>query len=308
MSEAGTNLQNRFDIIGCDDSKAEAMLRPSITFWQDSWRRFKKNKVAVIAAILLIAIGIFTLVVPMISPNDFAKINTVDKNMSPSAKYWFGTDELGRDLFVRVAIGGRISIIIGICCTMVQVLVGTLYGGISGYFGGIVDDIMMRIVEIIGSIPYLVVVILISLIMGKSVFALVFAMTVIAWDNTARLVRGQVMQLKEMEFIHAERALGSGPSRIIIKHMLPNVLGIIIVRATLSVPGFIFTEAFLSYIGLGVVPPDTSWGALAAAAQQKLMFYPYMLFYPCLFISLTMLAFTLMGDGLTDALDPKLRQ
>ncbi|WP_432666904.1 ABC transporter permease [Wukongibacter baidiensis] len=299
---------DKFVMVGCEDLDSEKIDRPSITYWQDAWRRFKANKIAVSAALLLIIIALLTVFGPMISKYDFSQVNPTVKNSLPSVEHWFGTDKLGRDLFTRVCIGGRVSIIIGIICTLVIIVIGTIYGGISGYFGGYVDDIMMRIVEIIGSIPQLILIILISLILGRGMIPLIIAMTITAWGNTARMIRGQVLQLKEMEFVLAEQGLGASSWRIIIKHLIPNTLGLLIVRITFSVPWFIFNEAFLSYIGLGVQPPDTSWGALAAGAQQNMLFYPYQLFFPCLLISLTMLTFNLMGDGLNDALDPRLRQ
>ncbi|QIB27030.1 ABC transporter permease [Caloranaerobacter azorensis] len=300
--------ESKFRIIGCDNQDSEKINRKSITYWEDVWRRFKSNKVAVGAVILLVTIILFTIIGPMISGYDFQKMDSSIKNQPPSAQHWFGTDDVGRDLFSRVSIGGRVSIAIGISCAAIVIVIGAIYGGISGYLGGVVDDIMMRIVEIIGSIPYLILVILISLILGKGMIPLIIAMTITAWGGTARMVRGQVLQIKEQDFVLAERCLGASTARIITKHLLPNTLGLILVQVSFQVPGFIFGEAFLSYIGLGVQPPDTSWGALASAAQENLMFYPYQLFFPCLFIALTMLSFSLIGDGLTDALDPKLRQ
>lgn len=300
--------KDRFRIIGCSDQDSEKINRKSVSYWEDVWRRFKANKMALAAGVLLLLITFLVLFGPAISGYSFEHMDTDARNESPSMSHWFGTDEMGRDMFARVFIGGRISILIGIVCTLVMIGIGMVVGGIAGYFGGIVDDIVMRIVEIIGSIPNLIFVILIQIIMGRGLAQLVFAMTIASWCGTARLVRGQVMQLKEMEFVLAEQSLGASTSRILLKHFMPNILSIIIVRVTLSVPWFIFQEAFLSFIGIGVKPPNTSWGALAELARGNLMFYPYQLFFPCLLISLTMLAFNVMGDGLNDALDPKLRQ
>ena len=171
-------------------------------------------------------------------------------------------------------------------------VIGALLGALAGLKGGLVDDIIMRICEFIGNLPYLIIVVILSMVLGRSMFSLVFAMSLTAWVGTARMVRGQILQIKEQDYVH----------------LLPNTLGIIMVDITMSVPGFIFSEAFLSYIGLGVRPPETSWGALASAGQQQLMFYPHELFFPCLMIVLTMLTFHLIGDGLSDALDPKLRK
>lgn len=297
-----------FERIGTKGLDAEKISKPSITFWSDVWRRFKKNKLALMGLVILGLVIFFVIAGPMIANKDYQFIDASIKNQRPCAEYWFGTDELGRDIFTRVCYGGRISILIGISCTFVSFVIGTLLGGIAGFFGGKVDDLIMRVVEIIASIPYLVLVIILSFLLGRSMFSLVFAMTLVSWTGTARVVRGQILQLKEQDFISAAIALGADAKRIIVKHLLPNTLGVIMVDITLSVPGFIFAESFLSYIGLGVRPPETSWGALASLYQQRVMFDPYQLVFPCLFIVLTVLSFHLVGDGLTDALDPKLRK
>ncbi|MGL4968943.1 MAG: ABC transporter permease, partial [Fusobacteriaceae bacterium] len=256
----------------------------------------------------LIIIITMTLIGPMISGYAYEVTNSKMINKAPSLEHWFGTDSLGRDIFTRVWVGGRISMLIGVIGTLTNVIIGCLYGGIAGYFGGKVDHYMMRTVEVLVSIPYLVMVIIISLYLGAGMFSLVFALTFTGWTGTARVVRGQVFQLKEQEFVTAAIALGADPMRIIIRHLIPNTLGVIIVGITFSIPGLIFAEAFLSFIGLGVQSPETSWGALASAARENIMFYPSQLFFPSFMIALTMLAFSLFGDGLRDALDPKLRQ
>ena len=199
--------------------------------------------------------------------------------------------------------------IIGVLAAVIGTVVGCIYGGIAAYFGGIVDDIMMRIVEVLLSIPYLIIVILISVLTdSKSLGTMMVALTLTGWCGIARLVRGQMMQLKSQEFVMAANALGVAPLKIVLKHMIPNTIGTIIVAITFDIPGYIFSEAFLSYIGLGIQSPNTSWGALASAAQQNFMFHPYQMFFPALMIALTMLSFTLLGDGLRDALDPKMRK
>ncbi|MGL6100517.1 MAG: ABC transporter permease [Fusobacteriaceae bacterium] len=299
---------DRFKIIGCEDSDSEKIMRPSMTYWQDAWRRLKKNRVATISMCILIFIITMTIIGPMISGYAYEVTDSTMINKAPSVKHWFGTDSLGRDIFTRVWVGGRISMLIGLIGTLTNVVVGCLYGGISAYFGGKVDHYMMRVVEILVSIPYLVMVIIISLYLGAGMFSLVFALTFTGWTGTARVVRGQVFQLKEQEFVTAAIALGADPMRIIIRHLIPNTLGVIIVGITFSIPGLIFAEAFLSFIGLGVQSPETSWGALASSARENIMFYPSQLFFPSFMIALTMLAFSLFGDGLRDALDPKLRQ
>lgn len=298
----------QFKILGCEDLNSEGIGKPSLTYWQDVWRRYKSNKLAMLGAILLVLVSIIIIFGPTITGYDYSEMVFENKNLTPSSQHFFGTDDAGRDIFTRVAIGGRVSIMIGVACTVVMFLIGSILGALAGFKGGMVDDFIMRCVEIIGSLPYLVVVILISLVMGRSVFSLILAMTIMSWGGTTRLVRGQILQIKNMEYVMAAKALGADTKRIITKHLLPNAMGVIMVSVTFSIPGFIFGEAFLSYIGIGIQPPQTSWGALASAAQQQLMFNPYQLFFPCLMIVTTMMAFQLIGDGLTDALDPKLRQ
>ena len=299
----------KFQIIGTDDFSADVIARPKIGYWADAWRRLKENKIALIALIVLLILVFMVTFGPMISGYSFEQIDTEAINQRPSAEHWFGTDSLGRDLFARVWQGGRVSIIIGIVGAVIASVLGCIYGGIASYFGGIVDDIMMRIVEVLLSIPYLIIVILISVVTdSKSMGTMMLALTLTGWCGIARLVRGQMLQIKTQEYVLAANALGVSPLKTIMRHMIPNTIGIIIVAITFDIPGYIFSEAFLSYIGLGIQPPDTSWGALASAAQQNFMFYPYQLFFPSLMIALTMLGFTLLGDGLRDALDPKLRK
>lgn len=300
-------VKNAFDIVGCADLDAERIAKPSLTYWKDVWRRFKKNNMALFGLILLIAVVLLTAFGPSVSGQDFTRMDYSIKNQEPSAQHWFGTDSTGRDIFTRVCIGGRISIVIGLVCTAVMFVIGAILGGIAGYKGGLWDDAIMRLVEIIVSMPYMVIVIILSITLGRGVFALILAMTLTSWGGTTRLVRGQVLQIKNQEFVLASKALGGNSSRIILKHLLPNAMGIIMVSITFAIPGFIFSEAALSFLGLGIQPPDTSWGALASSGRNLLMFHPLQLFFPCIMIVVTMLAFNLIGDGLTDALDPKLR-
>lgn len=301
-------MDDAFDIIGCEDLDSEAIAKPSLTYWKDVWRRFKKNKLALIGLFLLTLVVFFTIFGPTITGYDYTRMDYDIKDQGPSVDHWFGTDQAGRDLFTRVCVGGRVSIVIGVMCTAVMFSIGAILGGIAGYKGGLVDDFIMRLVEIIVSIPYLVVVIILSITLGRGLFALVLSLTLTSWGGTTRLVRGQVLQIKNQEFVMASRALGGNTKRIIAKHLLPNAMGIIMVSITFSIPMFIFSEATLSFLGIGIQPPNTSWGALAASGRGSLMFYPHQLFFPSLMIVITMLAFNLIGDGLTDALDPKLRR
>lgn len=301
--------KDKFKVVGIDISSGETMARPRIGYWQDAWRRLKTNKVAMIAIVILLTIGIMTVIGPNMNGYRFEEVDGSIQNQGPSSEHWFGTDELGRDVFSRVWQAGRTSMIIGICGALISTVVGCIYGATAAYFGGKIDTIMMRIVEILLSVPYLIVVILISIFTeSREIGTLLFTLTLTGWCGMARLVRGQMLQIKQQEYIMAAETLGVSPWKIITKHLIPNSLGIVIVAITFDIPGYIFAESFLSYIGLGPQPPAISWGALASAAQQNFIFYPYQLFFPSLMIALTMLSFTLLGDGLRDALDPKLRQ
>ncbi len=309
MSNSNTISAEKFRVVGSEDADSERIARPQMTYWQDAWRRLKQNKVAMLSIFILIIIGVLTIVGPYINGFSYESMNAKLLNQKPDGIHWFGTDELGRDVFSRVWQAGRVSIIIGLAGAFTSSFFGCIYGGVAAYFGGRVDNIMMRIIEILMSVPYLMVVILISLILdSKGLVTLLIAMCLTGWCGIARLVRGQMLQISSQEYVTAAKALGVSPWNIIRKHLIPNTVGVIIVAITFDIPGYIFAEAFLSYVGLGIQSPNTSWGALASAAQQNLMFYPYQLFFPALMIALTMLSFTLLGDGLRDALDPKLRQ
>lgn len=301
--------KEKFRVIGIQQNEAEAIARPRIGYFQDAWRRLRKNKVATMALILLILIIIMVIIGPKLSGYQFEAVDKTARNQFPNAKHWFGTDKLGRDIFARIWISGRVSLTIGVLGALVSSIIGCIYGGIAAYFGGIVDDIMMRIVEILISVPYLIVVIVFSLVLeSKGLFTLILAMVVTGWCGMARFVRAQMLSIKNEEFILAAQALGVKPWKIIVRHMIPNTISTVIVSITFDIPGYIFSEAFLSYIGLGIQPPNTSWGAMASVGQAVFTFYPYQLFFPAVMIALTMLCFTLLGDGLRDALDPKLRK
>lgn len=282
--------------------------RVSIGFWEDVRRRFKRSKRAIFSCAVLGLIILICSFGPILSGRSADDGTLKEKNLSPSFSHFFGTDELGRDIFTRVCKGGQVSLIIAIIGAVIDMSIGLIYGGISAYAGGRTDTVMMRIVEILSSIPYLITAILISLIFGKGIFSIIIAMTITGWCFTARLVRGQVLQIKNQDFILAAQALGTGSFKIIIKHLLPNTVSIMIIALTFDIPSLIFGEAFLSYIGLGIQPPYTSWGVLASEAQKTMLFYPYQLFFPALFISLTILSLQIIGDALRDAMDPHLRK
>lgn len=229
-------------------------------------------------------------------------------DQSPDSVHWFGTDGLGRDMWERVWEGAKVSLFIGVVTALITGVVGTLVGGTAGFFGGKLDMITMRIIDILIALPPLIFVILIMLYFGSGLMPIILAIAITGWLGLARLVRGQVLSLKEQEFVLAARTLGASSSRLILRHLIPNTLGIIIVSLTFAIPGAIFTEAFLSFIGLGIRAPQTSWGQLANLGIQSMRSYPYQLIIPSIFISVTMLSLQLLGDGLRDALDPRLRK
>ncbi|KAA5808088.1 ABC transporter permease [Thermoanaerobacterium thermosaccharolyticum] len=300
--------KDKFEIIGANASESQSIVRPSISYWQDAWRRLKMNKVAMASLVFLILLVLMAIFGPYMRPFDYAHQDLFNTNKPFSKVHWFGTDYLGRDLFVRVWMGARVSLFIGVVIALLDTIIGVTYGGIAGYFGGQVDNIMMRIVDILYGIPYLILVILLMVVMGQGLWTIITAMVMTGWVGMARIVRGQVLQLKEQEFVLAAKTLGASPGRIILRHLIPNALGPIIVSMTFDVPNAIFSEAFLSYIGLGIRAPLASWGTLANDATQVLLMYPMQLFIPGFFISITMLAFNMLGDGLRDALDPRLRR
>lgn len=286
----------------------EEITRKSFTFAEDAWRKLKQNKLSIVGLIFIILITTLAVVVPIFSKYSIFETNLSMTNRFPSAAHWFGTDQLGRDIFVRVMYGARYSLAIAFIASFLNLIIGILYGGVSGYFGARVDTFMMRVVDIIYSIPMTIYVILIMVTFEKGGFLnIVLALALSYWIGMARIVRGEILQLKQQEYILAARTLGASNRRILFKHLLPNSMSSIIVTLTLQIPSAIFTEAFLSFIGLGITPPAASWGTLANDALGGFRLYPYQLVFPTLAICLTILAFNLLGDGLRDALDPKVR-
>ncbi len=288
--------------------EAEALKRPSLSYWKDAWRRFKKNKIAMGGAVLLVLIILFAIFAPILSPYTYDQNDYMVSNMGPSAEHWFGTDVLGRDQWTRCWEGARVSLFIGVVATFINATVGILYGGISGFIGGKTDLVMMRICELIAAVPQMLWITLLMLIMKPGLMPIIIALSATGWIGMARLFRGQVLQLKEMEFVMASRTLGTGRLWIIVKHLVPNAMSPIITSLAFAVPGAIFAEAFLSYIGLGLPLPLASWGNLSSNGANTFLMYPYQLLFPSLLICITMLAFNVIGDGLRDALDPRMRR
>lgn len=279
----------------------------SRTLWQDAWRRFRRNKAALASAVVLLLIAAFAIFVPMIAPYAYDYTDWANMSTAPSmaTKHYFGTDTLGRDLFVRVASGGRISLMVGVMGALVAISFGTLYGAISGYFGGKVDMVMMRLIEVLSAFPFMFFVILLVTFFGRNILLIFLAIGMVSWLDVARIVRGQTLSLKRREFIEAAHVGGVSSSKIVTRHLVPNVIGIVIVYASLTVPGMILFESFLSFLGLGVQEPETSWGALLSEGARVMQVAPWMILVPSFFLMTTLFCFNFLGDGLRDALDPK---
>ncbi len=279
----------------------------NIGYFQDVKERFVHNRPALVGFYILLFLFIMALVGPFLNSYTYYDTHLELKNLKPSLKFWFGTDELGRDIFTRVWWGARISLFVGISAAIIDLIIGVIWGAVAALFGGIVDELMMRICDILYTIPSLLVVILLMVVMGPGIVTIIIALTFIGWINMARIVRGQILQLKEMDFIHAAKVIGASKTRIIFRHLIPNCIGPIITTMTITIPIAIFTEAFLSFLGLGVQAPIASWGVMVNDSLSALRYYPWRLFFPAFMISLTMLSFNLVGDGLNDAFDPRMR-
>lgn len=269
------------------------------------WQRFKLNRLAVVGAGIIAVMIVLAIIGPMISPYTYADQSLVDANQSPSLAHWFGTDTLGRDIYTRVMYGARISLTIGIVAALLNLVIGVIYGGIAGYFGGKTDRIMMAIVDVLYGIPLLLYVILLMVVIAPGLTSIFIALGIAYWLNMARIVRSQIVKVREEEYIIAAETMGIPKWRILWRHILPNCVGPIIITLTLAIPDAIFTEAFLSFIGLGVNAPMASWGVLASDGISSMRSYPFQLIFPALAISVTMLGFVFLGDGLRNVFDPK---
>lgn len=327
----------KFERITIDSHSAERITKPSLSFWQDAWLRLRKNKAAVISIVVLFLLILMAFIGPFLSGHPGDEQNLRHANLPPKIPgieklgifdgtgklgedtvnlyelkkvdeyYWFGTDGLGRDLFTRLWEGTQISLLIAFVAAIIDLVIGVAYGGVSGYFGGRVDDIMQRVVEILIGIPTLIVIILMLLIMKPGITAIIIAISITGWIGMSRIVRAQILKYKGQEFVLASRTLGASDGRIITKHLLPNILGIVIINTMFTIPSAIFFEAFLSFIGIGLQPPNASLGTLINDGYKVMEFQPYVLLFPAIVLSVLMIAFNLIGDGLRDALDPKMK-
>lgn len=285
----------------------ELPVEKSLSYLADARRRFCQNRGAMLFFFLLLFFCAMAILVPMLSPHPYSKIVLARKNTPPSAQFWFGTDDLGRDLFCRVWWGARISLAIGFGAAIIDGAIGVIWGAIAAHYGGWVDEIMMRICDILHAIPSLLMVILLTVYMGSGLKTIFVALALIGWINMARITRSQFLQIKESDYVLAARAVGASNKRIIFRHLIPNALGPILATVTLTIPAAIFLEAFLSFLGLGLQPPRTSWGVMINDAIGAMEFYPWRLIFPSVLITLTMLSFNIVGNALRDALDPRLR-
>jgi oligopeptide transport system permease protein len=285
------------------------------SLWKDAWRRLKKNKLAVLGGIVVIFVILASLVGPIIlysitgyTYSTIPSERGLVRAMPPSWQHLMGTDPQGRDILARVMVGGRISLMVALVATAVSLVIGVSYGAISGYFGGKIDNFMMRVVDLIYAVPYMIIVIVLLALFEKSLFLLFAALGAVSWLTMARIVRGQVLSLKNQEFIEAARSIGVPTWKIIFRHLVPNTLGPVIVYATLTVPSVILQEAFLSFLGLGVQAPLSSWGTLASEGADNIAIYPWMIIFPGVTMALTLFSLNFVGDGLRDALDPHMRK
>ncbi|MDE2111628.1 MAG: ABC transporter permease subunit [Alphaproteobacteria bacterium] len=287
------------------------------SLWVDARRRLFENRAAVVAMILLAAITSMAVLAPLLSQYSFETTNWNVVSCAPDwwpdstvtcnagGTHWFGTDSVGRDLFVRVLYGARVSMAVGLVATLVSLLIGVSYGAIAGYIGGVLDEVMMRVVDVLYSLPFIFFVIILMVIFHRSLFLLFIAIGTVEWLTMARIVRGQTLSIKHKEFIEAARAGGVRPLAIILRHVIPNLLGPVIIYVTLTIPDVILAESFLSFLGLGVQEPLTSWGVLIADGANQMEIAPWLLIFPALFMAVTLFCFNFIGDGLRDALDPK---
>jgi oligopeptide transport system permease protein len=282
--------------------------RPSLPFWSDAWRRFRQNVPAMIGLAILVAFALLAVFVPLLTERPWDRVDLLATYQRPNAAHWFGTDALGRDIWLAVWLGARVSLTVGAAAALCQMAIGVVIGCFSGLYGGRVDMAIMRFVDIMIAIPFLIWVSLIMLVLKPGVTSIVLAFALTQWTEIARLVRGEVLKLQRTDFVIASASLGASAWRLMVRHFFPNVLPVVIVAVTFQVTNAIFGEAFLSYIGLGIQPPLTSWGKLVSAGMSEMRQNPYMLIFPSIAISATMLSLQLIGDGLRDATDPRLRR
>lgn len=289
--------------------RQEPLLGKNRSSFQEARERLLKNRLAIAGIIIIASLILMAAIGPYLVPYSYSEQSLLDTDLPPDLQHWFGTDDLGRDIFARTWVGARISLFIGISAALIDLMIGVIYGAIAGYAGGKTEEVMMRFADMLYSLPHLLVTILLMVVMKPGLLTIILAMTATGWIGMARLVRGQVLQLKEMEYVIAAKALGASFPRILFKHLIPNTIGPITVAMTLTIPGAIFSEATLSFLGLGVPVPLASWGTMTSDGLVGILTgQPWRILFPAMLISLTMFAFNVLGDGLRDALDPRHRK
>jgi len=281
------------------------MEKKSHSLWSDAFDRLKKNKLAVISGFILIALIVLAIFAPWIAPHSYSYQNLELGAVGPSSSYWLGTDTLGRDQFSRILYGARVSLLVGFVATAVALVIGVSWGIVAGFFGGKIDSTMMRIVDILYGLPFIIFIVLLMVIFGRNIWLLFLAIGAVEWLTMARIVRGQVLTIKNQEFVLAAQAMGVRNLSLFFRHILPNILGTIAVYATLTIPQVMLLEAFLSFLGLGVQPPMSSWGTLIRYGVESMEEYPWMLIFPGLIFTITLFCLNFFGDGLRDAIDPR---
>lgn len=287
------------------ESEATIVSEKGHSLWNDAWHRLLKNKMAVFGLLYLGLLAAICVFLPLLANFDYANTDLLLGATPPSAQFWMGTDELGRDLFARLLYGSRISLAIGILATAVSVVIGTVYGAVAGYLGGKIDGFMMRVIDTLYALPFIFLVIILMVLFGRNIYLMFIALGSIQWLTMARIVRGQVVSLRNAEFVESAISIGLSTGAILRRHIIPNVLGPVIVYTTLTIPGVILEEAFLSFLGLGVQEPMSSWGTLISDGVSAMDSFPWLLIFPCATLVLTLMALNFLGDGLRDALDPR---
>lgn len=297
-----------FEPLDDAEKQTDVISRPSLTYWQNAWQKLRRDPLAMAGIVVIILMILLAIFGPLIQPYTYDGQDYSAINQTPNAQHWFGTDKFGRDLFVRVAYGARISLTVGFAAAAINMVIGVLYGGISGYVGGSVDMVMMRIVDIISAIPSLLIIILVMVFLGANMKSILIALCLTYWIGTARQVRGQILSIKNQDFALAAKVIGESDFQILLRHLVPNSMGPIIVTVTFLIPQAIFYEAFLSFIGIGISVPVASWGTLANDSLANMNLYPHLMLFPAVAISITMFALNFIGDGLRDTLDPRLKK
>jgi ABC-type dipeptide/oligopeptide/nickel transport systems, permease components len=302
------SLDHLFRPASVSAKEPEKISRPPLTAFQDSFRRLRKNRAAIVSLIILILLGVLAIIGPWMTSYTYYDTDYSAVYKAPNADHWLGTDKFGRDQWARIWEGTRISLLIAVLAAVLDLVIGVAYGAISALVGGRVDNVMQRIVEIIIGIPSLIIIILLMMVMEPGILTIMLAMVITGWVNMARLVRAQILKLKEQEYVLAARSLGASNTQIILKHLIPNTIGIIVINTMFTIPSAIFTEAFLSFIGLGLQEPMASLGVLIHDGYQAINTQYHLLLYPAIVIIAIMVTFNILGDGLRDALDPRMRK